>query len=38
MIRNNYAREGGRGGDKEAKRDEVGRLAKSGFTVWTSTN
>lgn len=38
MIRNNYAREGGHDGDKEAKRDEAGRLVKSGFTVWTTRN
>lgn len=29
MIRNNHAMEGGRDGDKEAKRDEAGRLVKS---------
>lgn len=29
MIRNNHAREGGRDGDKEAKKDKAGRLAKS---------
>ncbi len=29
MIRNNHAMEGGRNGDKEAKRDEAGRLVKS---------
>lgn len=29
MIRNNHAREGGRDGDKEAKRDKAGRLVKS---------
>lgn len=29
MIRNNHAREGGRDGDKEAKRDGAGRLFKS---------
>lgn len=36
MIRNNHAREGGRDGDKEAKRDELGggELSRTGFTVW----